>query len=166
MPAYLWDRLAEKEAVKGVGAGEELILLGDATTTLLSRHMNPVLSAPAATLKKLIADLDDGKFEVRDRAETKLAEYGATAETALRESSKSDLSVQARSSVRSLLSRLGGRSASGEMLRMSRAIYVLETLGTPKARLLLAKLAGGAPEAPLSKEAKAATERLKRRGAK
>lgn len=165
-PPHLWDRLADKDAAKGVIAAAELVALGDASAALLAKHMDPAPAVPAATLKRLIAELDDNRFPVRERAEKELAEFGGVAEAALREALKTDLSAQARTTVRSLLSRLGGRNAGGDAVRLSRAVYVLETLGTPEARRLLAKLAGGAPEAALTKEALAAAGRLKKRGVK
>jgi hypothetical protein len=50
------------------------------------------------------------------------------------------------------------------MLRPTRAVELLERLGTPEARQALAALAGGAPEAPLTLQAKAALRRLDAQG--
>ena len=46
-----------------------------------------------------------------------------------------------------------------------RAVEVLERIGTPEARQVLAKLADGAPEARLTQEAKASLQRLAKRSA-
>ncbi|HTU18889.1 MAG TPA: hypothetical protein VMG10_12590 [Gemmataceae bacterium] len=53
---------------------------------------------------------------------------------------------------------------SSEPLRDSRALEVLEQLGTPEARGLLRRLADGAPEARLTREARAVLQRLAARG--
>jgi hypothetical protein len=52
---------------------------------------------------------------------------------------------------------------TSEPLRQLLAVEVLEHIGTAEACELLTKLAGGAPGARLTREAKAALERLKRR---
>jgi hypothetical protein len=49
------------------------------------------------------------------------------------------------------------------MLRGLRAVAVLEHIGTPEAKQLLVNLSEGAPEARLTREAKAALGRLVRR---
>jgi hypothetical protein len=49
------------------------------------------------------------------------------------------------------------------VVRCLRAVAVLEDLGTPAARELLEGLAAGAPEARLTREAKASLRRLGRR---
>jgi hypothetical protein len=54
--------------------------------------------------------------------------------------------------------------ALGEHLRSAQALAVLEHIGTAAAGEVLAKLAAGAPEARLTREAKDSLERLRRRG--
>jgi hypothetical protein len=51
----------------------------------------------------------------------------------------------------------------GEPLRSVRALAVLEHIGTAAAGEVLAKLAAGAPEARLTREAQDSLERLRRR---
>ena len=52
-----------------------------------------------------------------------------------------------------------------EEVRTIRALELLEQLGTPEARTLLQTLAKGAPNADLTREAKAILDRLERRRA-
>jgi hypothetical protein len=61
-----------------------------------------------------------------------------------------------------LLDRLCGPITDPEQRRAVRAVAVLEDAATADARKLLAKLAGGAPDARLTQEARAALERLRR----
>jgi hypothetical protein len=65
--------------------------------------------------------------------------------------------------IEALLGKLEGPVASAETLRSIRAVEALEHIATPEARDLLDRLAAGAPEARLTREAKAALERLGRR---
>jgi type IV secretory pathway VirB4 component len=74
-----------------------------------------------------------------------------------------DPSPELRRRLETLLSKLQGPITSTETLRSLRAIEVLEHIATPEARELLQKLARGAPEARLTREAKTAVERLGRR---
>jgi hypothetical protein len=59
-----------------------------------------------------------------------------------------------------LLERLELAPVAGERLQALRAVEVLERVGTPEARRLLETLAGGAPGARLTWEARAALGRL------
>jgi hypothetical protein len=51
---------------------------------------------------------------------------------------------------------------SPEQLRQVRSVEALEQMVTPKARQLLTELAKGAPDARLTRDAKAALQRLQR----
>jgi hypothetical protein len=65
--------------------------------------------------------------------------------------------------VERLLQKMSGQSAGGELLRQLRAVELLESLGSAEARQVLETLAKGAPGARLTKEARAALDRLNRR---
>ena len=88
---------------------------------------------------------------------------GELAEGALRRLVESKPSVEAGRRAEELLDKLRGGRASGELLRSLRAVEVLEDVGTPQARHLLNTLAGGTPEARLTREAKASSRRLARK---
>jgi hypothetical protein len=62
-----------------------------------------------------------------------------------------------------LLEALKSTGAPPDMIGPTRALELLERLGTPGARRLLQELADGNPDAPLTREAKASLERLARR---
>jgi hypothetical protein len=67
--------------------------------------------------------------------------------------------------VKALLAKLGGPVTRVEEKRAVRAVAVLEDIGTPAARRVLEALARGESEARLTRQAKAALERLGRRPA-
>ena len=64
-----------------------------------------------------------------------------------------------------LLEKLEGPVTAPELLRALRAVEALERAGTAEARAVLARLAGGAPPARLTREAQAASKRLDQRRA-
>jgi hypothetical protein len=62
-----------------------------------------------------------------------------------------------------LLAQLGGPAKAPEALRGLRVLQVLEQVGSPEARQVLAALARGRPEDWLTREARGALERLAKR---
>ena len=76
---------------------------------------------------------------------------------------KTKPSAEARRRAEEILARLSKAEPTGEALRALRAIEVLEHIGTPEASRVLETLAKGAPEARLTRDAKASLGRLARR---
>jgi hypothetical protein len=138
-----------------------MIALPARAVTALAAHLQPAAPPDAKRLEKLIADLDSDAFTARDAAMRELAQLGVLAESALRKALAGSPSAEASHRMKQLLDKLGSTALAGETLRHWRAIETLEHLATPEARQLLEKLATGAPDARLTRDAKAALERLK-----
>jgi hypothetical protein len=113
-------------------------------------------------VKKLIAQLDDDRFAERARAAKELPALDELAVPDLRAAARESISLEQRRRVEALLKR-SGIVSNPEVLRSLRAIEVLERVGSAEARRVLASLARGAREARLTREAKAAVERLAKR---
>jgi hypothetical protein len=111
---------------------------------------------------RLIADLDDDSFEARTAAGHELEELGRAAAPALRRALEGHPSAEARRRIEALLHRLDEPIPSGERLRGLRAVEALERIQTAEARQVLEALSGGAPDAEVTLEAKAALRRLER----
>jgi hypothetical protein len=111
-------------------------------------------------LAQLIADLDDNRFAVRQRASAELAKLGELAGPALEQVLKDRPSLEVQNRVERLLEKLSNQTLSPEALRALRAVEVLEKAGTPHARKLLEAIAGGAPGAQLTEDALLAVRRL------
>jgi RNA polymerase sigma factor (sigma-70 family) len=122
--------------------------------------------AAAAKANKLIADLDSPSFATREKASQELADLGEAARSALRKAQARPLSVEVARRVAILLARLKPSGAEAEDLGKGRAIEVLEHIGTVEARQVLAALVTQDDEPSLVREAKAALQRLRRRGGK
>jgi WD40 repeat protein len=163
LPA-LWESLGRWDARAGHEALGRLAGAGDRAVAFLADRLRPAPRASADRLAHLVADLDSESFAVRRQAARELEDLGEVAEPALRRARTNGTSAEARRQVEVLLEKLP-LTGSAARLRAFRAVEVLEVIDTPAARRLLERLAGGAPEARLTREAHAALDRLARRPA-
>jgi RNA polymerase sigma factor (sigma-70 family) len=154
-----WDDLASGDAALADRAATLLIAAGGPGAAALGTHLQPVIAPPPGRLARLVTDLDSERFEVRQKASQELEALGEIAAPALR---RARGSLELRRRAEDILGRLRP-GASPERLRQLRAIEVLEMLATPEARHILERLAGGAPEALPTREARASLDRLARR---
>ncbi len=127
----------------------------------LAEHLRPVTLVDPERVDRLLSDLDSEHFALRETAARQLEDMGSQIEPALRRVLAGKPSLEVRNRVRAIQDKLQGVPPSAT-LRNLRAIHVLETLGTQEAKNLLGKLAQGAAEARLTREAKAALNRLSR----
>ena len=72
-------------------------------------------------------------------------------------------SAEVRKRALDFLDRFDPATPKPDRLRQLRAVELLEGIGTPAARDVLSELAKGAAEAPLTRDAAATLERLRRR---
>jgi WD40 repeat protein len=128
------------------------------TITLFQERFLPVTDDPR--IEKLLADLDSDAFEAREAATRELTRLHYRAEPLLRRALENKPSLEIRRRIEAILAK--PRLPSAEDLRALRVIAVLERIGTPEARGLLAKLAGGAAS-PETRAAQQALQRLKYR---
>jgi hypothetical protein len=161
----LWDDLAG-EAERAYRAVTLLSRSPAQALPLLAARLAPA-AAPAAPdgahIARLVAELDDNQFPVRQRAEAELARLGAHAAPALRRALQGGPSAELKRRAGRLLARLRDPTLPPEELRALRAVEVLEAVGSDEARALLRRLAAGDPAAPRTGEAKVALGRLARR---
>jgi hypothetical protein len=120
-------------------------------------------AADTRRVERLIACLDDDRFEVRKQASKELAELGDLAAPSLRKALAASPSAELKQRLEALLERVSGTGSSAYTARHVRAVEALEAIGSPGARQLLEKLAAGARESRLAQEARAALERLAQR---
>src|SRR5206468_4023689 len=102
--------------------------------------------------------LEDRRFARREAAARDLLEVGPEAAPALEKLLAKGPSLDAKRRAEELLKQYRTMPV-GSRLRGVRAVEVLERMATPAAREGLAELAGGDPDAWLTREAKAALER-------
>jgi hypothetical protein len=128
----------------------------DQATALLAKELRPARVPDAKRMELLIADLDSEMFKVRDQATRELEKLGDVVAPALRQALAANPTLERKQRLESLLEKF----SSSQRLCTLRAVQVLEQLGTRPSRELLARLAEGVPEALVTREARAAAQRL------
>src|SRR5260370_112317 len=128
------------------------------SVAFLEAKSPPVIEAEPARIAKLLAELDDDNFAVRQKAAAQLEKLGESAAPILRDRLKSQATPEVRRRLEGLLATL-----ETKRLRAVRGVEVLENIGTQEAKKILQKAANGASGGVLTQEAKASFERLARR---
>jgi WD40 repeat protein len=156
-----WQKLAEQDAMRGFEAIRSLVAAPEESLPWLKDHMEPASRIEDKQIASLIAQLDDGRFRVREKANTELAQLADRALPALNKALAGNPSLETRRRLEGLRKRAGLHLLSGKSLQAYRAVEVLERIGTPAACQLLQALANGAPGALVTTEAHEALVRLR-----
>ena len=160
--AALWADLAAADAARAYGAIRKLTEAPTLTVRLVRERLQPAAAADPQRIARLVADLDDSEFQARDKATHELETLHELAAAALEKALAAEPPLEARRRIESLLQKVQRRQLPPDTVRALRAVEVLEAIATSEARQQLEKLAQGMAEARLTKEAKAALERLNR----
>jgi hypothetical protein len=157
-PAVLWAYLARDEtAFASMG---RLIEKPDAAIALFRERIRPAEPIGEQRLRQLFSDLDDSSYAVRTRAATELRRAAELIRDELdKHAAAPGTSVEARRQLRRLLERIDEPTL--DLIVRLRALEVLERMGTPAARALVAEWAAGAPPARFTQEAAATLQRMK-----
>jgi WD40 repeat protein len=161
----LWSDLAGSDAVRAYRAIWELAAAPRLALPFLhKRAQAPPDSLSQERLDKLVADLDDNRFAVREKAAAELERLGRAAFPTLRKALDSS-SAEVRRRAEELLEKkgVGPPPLTSEEVRAMRVIAVAQLIGTTEARPVLEKLARGAPGTLVSREAQMALALLNRR---
>jgi len=160
--AVLWQRLADPDPATAYRAAVTLASDPERSVPYLSGVLPPAAPVGADRLRRLIAELGDDDFTVRERATAELEKVLPAAELALRRALQDNGDLEVRTRLLRLLEQLSEEPYAAAGLRRQRVLMALEHMDTPAARDLLGRLAAGAPEATLTDEAAAALRRLGR----
>src|SRR5262249_5697604 len=149
----VWAELGTSDPAKADHLTASLVARPGLALPLLRQRLRPVCLDPGQPAR-LIVDLDHRRLAVRERASRQLERLEECAAGALRQARAGRPSAETRRRIDLLLERLRilRLSPSPERRRLSRAVDVLEQIGSPEARSLLAGLARGFPAADLTVE--------------
>jgi WD40 repeat protein len=158
-----WQELRDDDPGTAYKAVWRFAATPEQSLPFLAASLHPAKAADSAVIAGLIDDLDNNDFKVREAASLKLAQMGDPVMEPLRKkAAEGKPSVEQADRIKKLLAKLVVAVAGPEQLQTTRALAVLEQIGGPEAKKIFASLADGAPGATLTREAKAALERLKR----
>ena len=163
----LWDRLALGKGDDALKAYEAVWILSaaeDKAVEFLEGRLKARPKEDPERLRRLIEDLDDPEVDVRERVQEELRLLGYRAVWDLHEALEEGVSPEERSRVKSLLEEIGSTvrftDYPSEPLRRLRAIWVLEKIGSKKARDVLHWTVDQSPFYRERLEAAAALRRL------
>lgn len=160
--AALWVDMADRDAMKAFHAMRTLGASPRQAVDWFRERLRPA-SVDAQRIARLIRNLDDKEFPVRQQASKELIELGDLATDSLNEALASRPSLEVRVRIEEIMRPLETRQYEPAYLRALRAVEVLERVGAADARQLLERLAQGAPPARLTVEARQALDRLARK---
>jgi WD40 repeat protein len=132
----------------------------DRAIEVLTMRLQKDEGASDKEIRELITNLSSAKFVQRDTAMRRLKAIGTRSLPALEESLKKSPDLETTRRIQELL-RTVETTLTPETLRDLRGMQVLEMIGTPAARKLLAEVASGDPGAGKTRHAQAALQRLK-----
>ncbi len=154
----LWTDLADADAAKSFAALCRFANDPKGSLPFLKTKLETMRRPAAAEIKSLLSALQSPKFKARETSEKKLKLFADFDETPLHEALTGNLLPEARKRIETILAnRSPAVAPQGDALRGVRTIWVLERIGTPAARKLLAEIAGG--DGRMAREAKSALER-------
>jgi hypothetical protein len=161
----LWAGLSDPDGGTAYSAMWTLAAVPKLSVPLLVKRLQPEKPVPvdAKKVEQWIKELDDNQFAVRDKASAELGRLGKAIEAQLRRAlNQGTPSAEQRIRLLALLKKLEGPALALDELRAARGAEILEHMGTPEARRLLAELARGPADSVFTRQAKASLERLDR----
>ncbi len=165
--ATAWEQLTDTDARVARQAMFAFSSNPEMSLPFLKEQLQKELSSPqAAQISRLISELDDQEYMVRERATQTLKQMLGLATDALKRELRSTLSAEVRFRIRLILGSAGQampRYSQAEVYRFKRLIQVFENLASPAAKELLLTISTDIPSAELQDEARRALARANER---
>jgi RNA polymerase sigma factor (sigma-70 family) len=158
----LWAELAGADAARAYSALWALAGSPSRSVPFLRARLERVRPVGARRFARLLRNLDDDSFAVRERASAELEELGDDARPCTVRALVGDLSAEVRSRLERLLARLQQHRGPSASVQVMRALEVLAHAATPEAFRLLRDLAGRHGDDWLGQEAREMVEHLDR----
>jgi WD40 repeat protein len=129
------------------------------TVPFLQPRLPPVQAITAERVRQLLTQMDNRQFTEREKAASELQQVADQVLPQLRQALRGQLSPEVRRQLEEIVRQ--AETTAPDLLRSLRAVEALEWIGTPEVLPVLDRLASGAPDATLTKEAKASAQRLR-----
>ena len=144
-----------------VPAVRQLVGVPDQAIPLLTAKQRPAPPVDPKIVLQLIAELDDDRFNVRERATRMLIDFDGAGKTILAERLKAGATLEQKRRIETILGATS-RSTLSRHIREYRAVWIAWMIGSPAAIELLRSWAGGDRDAFLTAEAQGGLLRLQR----
>jgi len=158
-----WDALGDADADIDAGAVKVLLSAPRQSVELLGERLTAGEVHDVKELPKLIAELSGDDVKANLRAALSLQAFGVKASPALFKALAAKPALAVRKRIEDVMQSIGEFPIPAKTLRRTRAIALLELLGSREAKEILQKLAETKPPTTASVDAGAALKRLKRR---
>jgi WD40 repeat protein len=158
----LWSDLRSHDAATALRAVGELAAAPQIALPFIASHLSPTHAGHADPVKlaRLITDLDDKRFAVRESATMQLVDLGDLAERALRKALRARPSAEMQRRIHGVLDAIDQGEPTPAAMQAARAIRVLEQIGTPEAQKVLLDFVKAAGVDPEAQDAHAALRRI------
>ena len=156
----LWRDLAATNASQSAAALSRLSQGGENAVAFLLKQLTKPPAVNTDNIDKLLIDLGNDQFAVRENAMRDLRKIGYLAAPALKQALEKPLAVEPKRRMKILLSELSVPPPA--WLQANRGLEVLERIGNRPARTAFVTLAKQAPESWMRLEARQALQRLER----
>src|SRR5262245_35680757 len=160
----LWRDLGGEDPGKAYEAIWKMVERPEESVPFLAKRLKPVGPPDPKKIARLIGELDHPKFGVRDKATRELERLAELAEPALRKAAEGRPTLEGGRRISGLLEKRDQEVLAPGQVRAVRAMGVLELIGSIRAKRVLERLAGGFPEARITREAKVTLKGLARKG--
>jgi WD40 repeat protein len=159
----LWGGLASDDAPGAARSLGKLVARPAEAVPYLRLRLTVLTDADLKRIEKLVADLDDPAFKVRDAAARELERNGEAAVPVLKRALEGNKSAEVRQTAERLLKKIGDGEdpvTSADARRLVRAVEALERIGGAEAVALLKDLRRRGGKLIPIREADAALKRL------
>ncbi len=159
LEAY-WTALARPDSKSSYEAMCALAALPEQSVDLLRKRLQPASNSNIERISALIDDTNNVQYAVRQAASIQLEKLGEEAEPQLLRAIRKPVSLESRRRAERALKKIERGGLSADTLRSLRSVEVLERIGSPEARQLVATLAAGARDSKLTLAAQASLKRM------
>ncbi len=159
-PDHVWSALGSENPTKAYQAMCVLVASSVDGVAILSKRVKAEPARNVGRIRRLVANLDNPIFAIRETATHELATLAGLAEPELRQVAQDPRSPEVNKRAQELLNALPFVAMSPNQVRQLRSIQVLELIGSVEARCLLQILATGEPLAAQTIDARGALKRL------
>jgi hypothetical protein len=159
----LWDALTSPDAGQAGRAIWSLAADPHRAAPFLLSKLRGLLATEPQRIPKLVSALDSANYKARVAAEKQLIGHAKLAVPSLNEALDRSASLEVRRRIELILAKREAPFQVPDVLRMLRALEVLEHIGSPEARRALDEVARQETEPYFRAEARAAAERLAKR---